>query len=144
MILNLRKKKALTNGTTKVSLTKEEKARAKQLQNAMKPSSQNTIKYTSLFEDGMMHITGEEYSKTWELGDANYLTVTEDDKIDIIDNYAECLNGFDSDNVYQLTILNRPIPSNMLSKITYELNGDKNDDLRSEYNEMILWSILKF
>lgn len=33
----------------------------------MKPSSQNTIKYTSLFEDGMMHITGEYYSKTWEL-----------------------------------------------------------------------------
>lgn len=57
--------------------------------------------------------------------DANYLTVTEDDKIDIIDNYAECLNGFDSDNVYQLTILNRPIPSNMLDKITYELTGDK-------------------
>ena len=126
-----------TNGTNKTPLSKAEKARAKQLQNAMKPSSQNTIKYTSLFEDGMMHITGEYYSKTWELGDANYLTVTEDDKIDIIDNYAECLNGFDSDNVYQLTILNRPIPSNMLDKITYELTGDKNDDLRSEYNKMI-------
>lgn len=125
------------NGANKTPLSKAEKARAKQLQNAMKPSSQNTIKYTSLFEDGMMHITGEYYSKTWELGDANYLTVTEDDKIDIIDNYAECLNGFDSDNVYQLTILNRPIPSNMLDKITYELTGDKNDDLRSEYNEMI-------
>ena len=25
----------------------------------------------------------------------------------------------------------------MLDKITYELTGDKNDDLRSEYNEMI-------
>ena len=57
------------NGTT--PLTKEDKERAKQLKKALKASTQNTIKYTSLFEDGLMHIVDEEYSKTWELGDTN-------------------------------------------------------------------------
>ncbi|MCO7179552.1 AAA family ATPase, partial [Streptococcus gallolyticus] len=87
------------SGTT---LTKEDKERAKQLKKALKASTQNTIKYTSLFEDGLMHIDGEEYSKTWELGDANYLTADEEEKLDIIDYYVEALNGLDSDNTYQL------------------------------------------
>lgn len=41
-------KRASRNGMT---LTKTEKERAKQLQRALKASTQNTIQYTSLFED---------------------------------------------------------------------------------------------
>lgn len=122
------------SGTT---LTKEDKERAKQLKKALKASTQNTIKYTSLFEDGLMHIDGEEYSKTWELGDANYLTADEEKKLDIIDYYVEALNGLDSDNTYQLLIINRPVPSTLLSQITYELEGDNRDIFRQEYNDMI-------
>ena len=120
-----------------VTLTKEDKERAKQLKKALKASTQNTIKYTSLFEDGLMHIDGEEYSKTWELGDANYLTADEEEKLDIIDYYVEALNGLDSDNTYQLLIINRPVPSTLLSQITYELEGDNQDIFRQEYNDMI-------
>lgn len=127
-------KKASMSGMT---LTKEDKERAKQLKKALKASTQNTIKYTSLFEDGLMHIDGEEYSKTWELGDANYLTADEEEKLDIIDYYVEALNGLDSDNTYQLLIINRPVPSTLLSQITYELEGDNRDIFRQEYNDMI-------
>lgn len=56
-----------------------------------------------------------------ELGDTNYLTADEDEKLDIIDYYVEALNGLDSDNTYQLLIINRPVPSTLLSQITYEL-----------------------
>lgn len=118
-------------------MTKEEKKRAKQLQQAMKPSSQNTIRYTSLFEDGLMHITGEEYSRTWQLGDTNYITSDEDDKEDVIDSYADCLNGFDSENLYQLTVINRPVPSSMLERIKYDTAGNYYDRIRGEYNHMI-------
>lgn len=127
-------KRASMSGMT---LTKEDKERAKQLKKALKASTQNTIKYTSLFEDGLMHIDGEEYSKTWELGDANYLTADEEEKLDIIDYYVEALNGLDSDNTYQLLIINRPVPSTLLSQITYELEGDNRDIFRQEYNDMI-------
>ncbi|MGC4440112.1 VirB4-like conjugal transfer ATPase, partial [Streptococcus suis] len=86
---------------------------------------------------GLMHITDEEYSKTWSLGDANYITSSEDEKLDIIDYYVEALNGLDSENTYQLTILNRPVPSTLLDQVTYELQGDANDRFREEYNDMI-------
>ena len=46
-------KRASRNGMT---LTKAEKERAKQLQRALKASTQNTIQYTSLFEDGLMQV----------------------------------------------------------------------------------------
>ncbi|CZA78874.1 Type IV secretory pathway%2C VirB4 components [Streptococcus suis] len=134
-MVRLFNKRASMNGTT--PLTKEDKERAKQLKKALKASTQNTIKYTSLFEDGLMHIVDEEYSKTWELGDTNYLTADEDEKLDIIDYYVEALNGLDSDNTYQLLIINRPVPSTLLSQITYELESDDRDVYRQEYNDMI-------
>lgn len=127
-------KRASMSGAT---LTKEEKERAKQLQKALKASTQNTLKYTSLFEDGLMHIVDEDYSKTWSLGDANYITGSEEEKLDIIEYYVEALNGLDSDNTYQLTILNRPVPSTLLDQITYDLEGDDRDVFRQEYNDMI-------
>lgn len=133
-MVRLFSKRVSMNGTT---LTKAEKERAKQLQKALKASTQNTIKYTSLFEDGLMHIVDEDYSKTWQLGDANYITGSEDEKLDIIDYYVEALNGLDSDNTYQLTILNRPVPSTLLDQITYDLEGDDRDIFRQEYNAMI-------
>ncbi|MGC4388057.1 VirB4-like conjugal transfer ATPase, partial [Streptococcus suis] len=43
----------------------------------------------------------------------------------------------DSENTYQLTILNRPVPSTLLDQVTYELQGDANDRFREEYNDMI-------
>lgn len=84
-----------------------------------------------------MHITGEEWSMTWELGDANYITSGEDEKIDIIDYYAETLNSFDSDNTYQLQVINRPVPTTKLDQIRYDLQGDDYDIFRQEYNELI-------
>lgn len=133
-MVSLFPKRAPKNGTP---LTKADKERAKRLQKALKASTQNTIKYTSLFEDGLMHIVEEDFSKTWQLGDTNYITGSEDEKLDIIDYYVEALNGLDSDNTYQLTILNRPVPSTLLDQITYDLEGDDRDVFRQEYNEMI-------
>ena len=133
-MINLFSQKASMSG---IKLSLEEKTRKKQLRRAMKPSSQNTIRYTSLFEDGLMHVADETYSKTYHLGDTNYITATEKTRSDIIDYYAYCLNGLDPENHYQLLILNRPVPSSMLKNITYELQGDVYDVYRKEYNEII-------
>ncbi len=133
-MINLFSQKTSMSG---IKLSLEEKTRKKQLRRAMKPSSQNTIRYTSLFEDGLMHVANETYSKTYHLGDTNYITATEKTRSDIIDYYAYCLNGLDPENHYQLLILNRPVPSSMLKNITYELQGDAYDVYRKEYNEII-------
>ncbi|WP_176615027.1 VirB4-like conjugal transfer ATPase, CD1110 family [Streptococcus sobrinus] len=133
-MVSLFKRKASTSGTT---LTRSEKARQKQLRRAMKPSTQNTIRYTSLFEDGLMHVADETYSKTYYLGDTNYITADEEEQLDVVDYYAGALNGLDSENHYQLLVLNRPIPSTLLETITYDYTGDGGDVFRQEYNDMI-------
>ena len=135
-ILPFRKQKMSTNGI-KPSLTQEELERGKQLQRALKKSTQNTIKYTSLFEDGLMHITGREFSRTYALGDANYITASDDEKSDIIDYYADALNVLDSDNTYQLTVINRPLPDNAVEQISYDRVNDGFNDYRDEYNKII-------
>ncbi|MBO4127340.1 DUF87 domain-containing protein [Streptococcus suis] len=118
-------------------LTQSEEARAKRLRRSLKPSTQNTLKYTSLFEDGMLHVTGEVYSETFRLGDVNYITASEEEKVDIIDYYAGALNSLNSANSYQLLILNRQVDSKLLANITYDAIGDGYDDYRQEYNDMI-------
>ena len=135
-ILPFRKQKMSTNGI-KPTLTQEELERGKQLQKALKKSTQNTIKYTSLFEDGLMHITGREFSRTYALGDANYITASDDEKSDIIDYYADALNVLDSDNTYQLTVINRPLPDNAVEQISYDRVNDGFNDYRDEYNKII-------
>ena len=135
-ILPFRKQKMSTNGI-KPPLTQEELERGKQLQRALKKSTQNTIKYTSLFEDGLMHITGREFSRTYALGDANYITASDDEKSDIIDYYADALNVLDSDNTYQLTVINRPLPDNAVEQISYDRVNDGFNDYRDEYNKII-------
>ena len=135
-ILPFRKQKMSTNGINP-PLTQEELERGKQLQRALKKSTQNTIKYTSLFEDGLMHITGREFSRTYALGDANYITASDDEKSDIIDYYADALNVLDSDNTYQLTVINRPLPDNAVEQISYDRVNDGFNDYRDEYNKII-------
>lgn len=103
----------------------------------MKPSTQNTIDYELLFEDGLMYIDGSEYSQTFRLGDVNYITAGEEEKVDIVDFYAGALNSLNSDNGYQLLIINRQVDSNLLTNITYDAEGDGYDDYREEYNDLI-------
>ena len=84
-----------------------------------------------------MHITGREFSRTYALGDANYITASDDEKSDIIDYYADALNVLDSDNTYQLTVINRPLPDNAVEQISYDRVNDGFNDYRDEYNKII-------
>lgn len=57
-MVRLFNKEVSMNGTTwRLKKIKNEQNRLKK---ALKASTQNTIKYTSLFEDGLMHIVDEE------------------------------------------------------------------------------------
>ena len=58
-------------------------------------------------------------------------------KSDIIDYYADALNVLDSDNTYQLTVINRPLPDNAVEQISYDRVNDGFNDYRDEYNKII-------
>lgn len=65
-------------------LSKTEKLRLNRLkknaQKAKSSSSQNTLRYTSLFENGLMNIVDDNYSMTYELGSTNYATAPNEEK----------------------------------------------------------------
>lgn len=121
----------------KQKLTKVEKERIKRLRRSNKPSTQSSIFYDSLFENGLMHIARDRWSRTYRLGDTGYSSATDDDKITVIDTYAEALNSLDVGNTMQLLVINRRVENSAISKILYEMAGDQDDDLREEYNKII-------
>ncbi|MDN5469880.1 MAG: DUF87 domain-containing protein [Lactococcus raffinolactis] len=118
-------------------LTKYEKERAKRLQRQLSPTTQNTLKYTSLFENGLMHIVRDKFSRSYKLGDVSYITAQENDKIDVIDTYAEGLNSLDAGTNFQLLVINRKVSEDKINNILFEKNGDGFDDYRDELNEVI-------
>ena len=66
--MNLLKKTTLAKRETS-SLAKRRTARSKKKAN---PNSMHRIKYTSQFENGLMHVVGQESSKMYRLGELNY------------------------------------------------------------------------
>lgn len=129
MILNFGKKSK--------KLTKAEKERKSRLRRSLKASTQNSIKYNSLFEDGLMHIAKNEWSRTYRLGDVAYVSSSEDEKMDVIDTYAEALNSLDAGSVFQLLVINRRIDDHSIEVIKFEEQGDGFDQFRHEYNDII-------
>lgn len=127
----------LNFGGKSKNLTKAEKERRNRLRRILKASTQNTIKYNNLYENGLLHVARNKWSRTYRLGDVAYLSANQDEKIDVIDTHAEALNSLDSGSTFQLLIINRKIEDNTVERIKYEEVGDGFDNFRKEYNDII-------
>ncbi|HEL1652560.1 TPA: AAA family ATPase [Streptococcus suis] len=115
-------------------LTASERERAQRLYRQMSATTQNTINYTSLYEKGLMHVTGDCYSMTYQLGDVSYVTAQHEERLDIVETYANVFNSVGADTTIQLLVLNRKIQSDVLENILYTPEGDKHDIYRQELN----------
>ncbi|TYC48002.1 TraC-F-type conjugal transfer protein [Weissella muntiaci] len=102
------------------------------------PTTQNTIKYTSQFQNGLMHIVENEYSKMWKLGKIDYEVVSREDQENVAVSYANALNVLDKDSRYQLITVNKRLGTSVLDGILIEPQGDGFDDYRNEMNEIVL------
>ncbi|MFH6760883.1 VirB4-like conjugal transfer ATPase, CD1110 family [Streptococcus suis] len=120
-----------------LKLTKAEKQRKRRLQRQMKASTQNSIFFTSLHENGLMHLAKNDWSRTYRLGDVAYTSANKEDKVEVIDTYAEALNSLDAGNNFQLLVLNKRIETNALEGVLYKPKGDAEDLYREEYNQII-------
>ncbi|HEN5999985.1 TPA: ATP-binding protein [Streptococcus agalactiae] len=121
----------------KKKLTSAEKERQKRLKRSLKPSTQSALYFTSLYENGLMHVKENIYSRTYKLGDVAYTSANNDDKVDVMDTYAEALNSLDAGNNFQLLVINRKLAKNSLEKVLFKLEGDNKDVYRKEYNDLI-------
>ena len=75
-----------------------------------------------------MNIAGNEWSRTYRLGDTAYNSANTEDKVEVIDTNAEAINSLDVGNTYQLLVINRRIETNALDKVLYEEEDDAYDE----------------
>ena len=134
--MSLRRKKASKNLTLA-------QVRKKQRLEKQVASTSNTIKYTSNFEDGLMHIledkeTGvNEWSKVYKMGNLDYEVASDDDQLNVVASYGEALNSVDKLSRYQLLVLNKKIKSSILKDILFDFEEDGQNQLRDEVNTII-------
>ena len=71
-------------------------------------TAQQTIPIDTVYEDGIFRM-GTRYSKTYRFIDINYSIASEESKENIIKNYKDILNSFDSTGTVKITINNHKI-----------------------------------
>lgn len=132
--MNLLKKKPSKKQIRSKEVSKQMKQRVIEKAN---PNAQASIKYTSQFEEGLMHIVENDYSKTYRLGELDYEVSTEDEQLDAVMGYAEGLNTLDKKSSYQLLVLNKRVDASLLDETLLPYEADKLDNYRQEMNEII-------
>lgn len=116
---------------------KENKPQVKKHRDKKKiATTQASLFYTSIYEDGLIHVVDNEYARIFKIGDADYMTANEEDKEAIVTQYASVLNSLDHMKHYQLFLHNRPKNTDLLDRINIPLEGDDLDELRIEYNHI--------
>lgn len=134
-----------TNKAPARKLTRAEKkqiaeaiARAKN-QDKKKKSAQDTIPFQRMYPDGVCRVTESFYTKTVQFQDINYQLNQNEDKTAIFDGWCDFLNYFDSSISFQLSFINMSATRDTYAeRIAIPLQGDRFDNLRSEYTEMLM------
>lgn len=132
--MNLFKTKTLKK---QIQSKKIESSQKKRIQKQANPNVQDSIKYTSQFEEGLMHIVGNEYSRMYKLGELDYEVSSEEEQLDIVMGYADGLNALDKNARYQLLVINKPIHSSIIDKVLLPYQADPTDNYRQEINDII-------
>jgi len=117
----------------------QNKERQKQLKKQAAPrTSQQTIKYLKMFEDGICQVEYGLYSKTFKISDINYQIARREEQVDIFTRYCEVLNYCDPAMFLQITIINRRIDRDDFQRNMFStLVGDNLDEYRKEMNTML-------
>ncbi|MGF2216641.1 VirB4-like conjugal transfer ATPase, CD1110 family, partial [Lactococcus lactis] len=67
-------------------------------------TTQNSLMYTALFENGMMHVVDKTFSNTYELGAITYSTATDEEQKNILSRYNAAINQLSETEHFQLTL----------------------------------------
>ncbi|ODM26456.1 TraE family protein [Clostridium sp. Bc-iso-3] len=99
---------------------------------------QQAVPIRTIWPDGIFRV-GNKFSKTFRFEDINYAVASKEDKEAMFLCYSELLNSFDSGATTKITINNRRLnKADFESSILIPLKGDRLDEYRREYNQMLL------
>lgn len=111
----------------------------KPLQIKIPKTVQDTIPYEAVYKNGIIEIEPGVYTKSFPLEDINFRDETVDMQESLFSMYEDLLNSFGSDVDAEITIYNRNINKEQFREnILLKYKGDGNDELREEYNNMLL------
>ena len=101
-------------------------------------TAQKVLQYEALTDTGICVLGDNHYSVTLKLEDIDYQLAPEDDQQGIVEQYAQFINSFDAGQSVQLTVLNRHLDREVLSRaVSFSPRGDDADKYRWEYNDLI-------
>ena len=101
-------------------------------------STQDSIFYSQLFEDGLMHVVENTFSKTYTLGAINYTAAHLDQQKNILSQYTQALNLLSDKDHFQLSLLVTKNPKGeYMKEMAYPMQNDKADVLRQELNQIL-------
>ncbi|HDL2736610.1 TPA: conjugal transfer protein, partial [Enterococcus faecium] len=120
-------------------LAKQKKQRGKnQRRDAPPLSSQRSLTYKAMYENGVCELKEGLYSRTFKFSDINYAIADQSEQELTFSSYCELLNSCDSDTSLQISIINRSKDKKQFEKdLSYELVDDGLDVYRKEMNHMI-------
>lgn len=102
-------------------------------------SAQDIIPIKALWLDGIFLVGKNKYSKCFKFIDINYAVASNEDKEAMFIDYSELLNSLDTGAMAKITINNRRINKIDFEKqILLDLQNDKLDEYRKEYNQMLI------
>ena len=101
---------------------------------------QQSIPYVAVYEEsGIIEIEEGVFSKAYLLKDINYQIAKMQDQEEMFIRYGEFLNSFDSSVRFQIVIINKNMDQEEFEiKTLLKPSYDKYDELRDEYNAMLL------
>lgn len=103
-------------------------------------TSQDTVPILTVNNKyGLIKNANNLFVKTYLIGENNYTSSPEQEKVSIINTWKTVLNSIPSEMEFQLTINNKTINQEDFSeRVLIKETGDKYDYLRKEYNNVIL------
>ena len=101
-------------------------------------TTQDSIPFDRMFQDGICRIGDDYYTKTIEFQDINYQLAQQEDQKEIFEEWCSFLNFFDSSVHFQLSFMNMATDAEKFEKsIAIPHQRDAFNDVRDEYTGML-------
>lgn len=102
-------------------------------------TSQQSIPYLGVYENGVIEVAEGYFSKSYLLEDVNFKIASAEEQENIFVRYGEFINSFNSDTHIEITVFNRNVDSDRVKDdILIKMKGDEYDYLREEQNDILL------
>ena len=100
---------------------------------------QDIIPVLRISPDGMFKLSDDKYSIQLKIEDINYTVASDADKDSLFQMYMQLINSLDYEATYKITINNRRLNrADFEDRVLFKMDDDGLDDLRKEYNDMLL------